>query len=143
MPSELIAAFLLAQLESSDSIQQKRKMLWNLYYDLLKDVEQKGIQLPRHPEYATNNAHIFYLVCKDPKQRNQLIERLAEKGVHAVFHYQSLHKSQYYTKTHASLRALPECERYSECLVRLPLFFELQEQQVNLICGIVLAELTT
>lgn len=139
IPSELTAAFLLAQLESCNAIQQKRKKLWNLYFDLLKVLPEKGIQLPWHPAYATNNAHIFYVVCKNPDQRHQLIRHMEAKGIHAVFHYQSLHRSEYYLKTHGFHQVLPQCERYSECLVRLPLFYELEEEQVRFISETALA----
>lgn len=127
LPSEVIAAFLWAQLENLDDIQARRKKLWQLYYDGLKPLADKGLfSLPEMPPYATNNAHMFYLVCNNLEQRSQLIEHLKAKGVLAVFHYLSLHSSEYYSPKHDG-RPLPHCDHFADCLVRLPLYYELQE----------------
>ena len=127
LPSEVIAAFLWAQLENLDDIQARRKKLWQLYYDGLKPLADKGLfRLPEMPTYATNNAHMFYLVCNNLEQRSQLIAHLKAKGVLAVFHYLSLHSSEYYSPKHDG-RPLPHCDHFADCLVRLPLFYELQE----------------
>ncbi|MGM9831113.1 MAG: dTDP-4-amino-4,6-dideoxygalactose transaminase [Paludibacteraceae bacterium] len=134
LPSEVIAAFLWAQLEDMEVIQNKRKSLWNLYYELLKPLEEKrGIRLPDIPDYATNNAHMFYLVCHNLEERTKLIKVLKENGVLAVFHYLSLHSSPFYITKHDG-RILSECERYADCLVRLPLYFDLTEDDVRTIC---------
>lgn len=133
LPSEIVAAFLMAQLENLDKIQIKRKQLWDLYYkNLMSLIEKSRLKLPEIPNYATNNAHMFYLVCNSLKERTELIAYLKEKGVHAVFHYQGLHLSKYYFKKHDG-RKLPNCEIYSNCLVRLPMFYELQVSEVLLI----------
>ncbi len=129
-PSEVTAAFLWAQLEDLDAIQLQRARHWAAYHDGLQPwASQSGIQLPLIPVYATHNAHIFYLVCRSLQQRTELLRRLRENGVQAVFHYQSLHNSPFYLEKHDG-RALPESERYSDCLVRLPMFFELDVQEV-------------
>lgn len=129
-PSEVTAAFLWAQLEDLDAIQLQRAQHWAAYHDGLQPwASQSGIQLPLIPAYATHNAHIFYLVCRSLQQRTELLRRLRENGVQAVFHYQSLHNSPFYLEKHDG-RALPESERYSDCLVRLPMFFELDVQEV-------------
>lgn len=136
LPSEVNAAFLYAQLENLDAIQAKRKALWNRYYQLLKPLADKGcFTMPDIPEYATNNAHMFYLVLPDLEQRTALIKYLKENGVGAVFHYLSLHSSEYYHAKHDG-RALPQCDRYADCLVRLPLFFDLTIEQVDSICDL-------
>lgn len=136
LPSEVNAAFLYAQLENLDAIQAKRKALWNRYYEGLKPLAEKGcFSMPDIPEYATNNAHMFYLVLPDLEQRTALIRYLKENGVGAVFHYLSLHSSEYYNAKHDG-RALPQCDRYADCLVRLPLFFDLTIEQVDSICGL-------
>ncbi|MBQ2067313.1 MAG: dTDP-4-amino-4,6-dideoxygalactose transaminase [Paludibacteraceae bacterium] len=136
LPSEVNAAFLYAQLENLDAIQAKRKALWNRYYEGLKPLAEKGcFSMPDIPEYATNNAHMFYLVLPDLEQRTALIKYLKENGVGAVFHYLSLHSSEYYNAKHDG-RALPQCDRYADCLVRLPLFFDLTIEQVDSICGL-------
>ena len=130
LPSEVIAAFLWAQLENLDDIQARRKKLWQLYYDGLKPLADKGLfRLPEMPPYATNNAHMFYLVCNNLEQRSQLIAHLKAKGVLAVFHYLSLHSSEYYAPKHDG-RPLPHCDHFADCLVRLPLFYELKEDEV-------------
>lgn len=136
LPSEVNAAFLYAQLENLDAIQAKRKALWNRYYEGLKPLAEKGcFSMPDIPEYATNNAHMFYLVLPDLEQRTALIKYLKENGVGAVFHYLSLHSSEYYNAKHDG-RALPQCDRYADCLVRFPLFFDLTIEQVDSICDL-------
>jgi dTDP-4-amino-4,6-dideoxygalactose transaminase len=133
LPSEIIAAFLMAQLESLDRIQNRRKEIWNLYNSGLKELEDKGlIKLPVIPDYATNNAHLFYLVCRSLDERTRLIEYLKKNDILAVFHYLSLHKSPFYKNIH-DRRTLPNADLYSDCLVRLPLFYELTDNQVEFI----------
>ena len=92
--------------------------------------------LPDIPDYATNNAHMFYLVCNSIEERTALIRRLKENGVQAVFHYLSLHSSPYYLDKHDG-RELPNCDRYADCLVRLPMYFDLNENQVDAICELI------
>lgn len=133
LPSETISAFLWAQLENLEAIQQRRKEIWNLYYRELQELNGRGITLPEIPEYATNNAHMFYCVCRSLEERSALIAHLKEQGILSVFHYLSLHKSDYYL-SHSDLRPeLPHCDRYADCLVRLPLFYELTFEQVSFI----------
>lgn len=135
LPSEVVAAFLWAQLEALDEIQNKRKQLWDKYYELLKSMAEKGLlSLPDIPEYATNNAHMFYLVCNSLAERTALIKRMKENDIMAVFHYLSLHSSEYYKDRHDG-RALPECDRYADCLVRLPMYYDLGIEDVEHICG--------
>ena len=133
LPSEIIAAFLYAQLESLDRIQEKRKVLWNAYYDGLRHLEEsKDLKLPAIPEYATNNAHMFYVITKSFKERQSLIHYLNHKSIHAVFHYLSLHKSEFYKEKHDS-RELPESDFYTDTLIRLPMYYELTTKEVNYI----------
>lgn len=136
LPSEINAAFLWAQLENLDMIQDKRKALWNRYFDCLKPLAEKGwFQLPEIPDYATNNAHMFYLVCRNLEERSKLIAYLKENGIYAAFHYLSLHLSDYYKNNHVGLiPELPNCDRFADCLVRLPMYFELSLEQVDEIC---------
>lgn len=131
LPSEIIAAFLYAQLENIERIQIKRKRIWNTYFELLKPLQDKGFfKLPYIPDYATNNAHMFYLVCNSLKERTKLIYNLKKAGIMAVFHYQSLHKSQFYQKKHDG-RELLNSDRFTDCLVRLPLYYELSLKQIE------------
>jgi dTDP-4-amino-4,6-dideoxygalactose transaminase len=131
LPSEVIAAFLWAQIEHLDEIQTKRKEHWYRYYDALKPLADKGyFKLPLIPEYATNNAHMFYLVCPSLEERTKLINTLKQNDILAVFHYLSLHSSPYYVEKHDG-RVLTNCDRFADCLVRLPLYYELNESDLD------------
>lgn len=133
LPSEIVAAFLWAQLEHLEEIQNKRKSIWNQYWEGLKGLQEKGIlKLPVVPDYATNNAHMFYVVCQNLEQRTALIEDLKKENINVVFHYLSLHKSPFYHQKHDS-RDLPNTDFYSDTLVRLPMYFELGESDVKTI----------
>ncbi len=135
LPSEVIAAFLWAQLENLDDIQIKRKSLWFRYYENLKTLSDKGyFRIPEIPNFATNNAHMFYIVCKNIEERTKLIKYLKENGILAVFHYLSLHLSEYYTANYTESPSLPECDHYADCLLRLPMFYELTIEDIDLIC---------
>ncbi|HPQ27560.1 MAG TPA: dTDP-4-amino-4,6-dideoxygalactose transaminase [Desulfobacteraceae bacterium] len=137
LPSEIIAAYLWAQLENINEIQKKRIALWEKYYNGLEGWADGNIKsLPVIPKYATNNGHLFYLVSRSTDQRENLINRLKENGVHAVFHYLSLHNSQYYKNLHDG-RELPNADFFSENLVRLPLFFELTEDDADMIISLI------
>lgn len=131
LPSDIIAAYLFAQLENIDLIQARRIAIWQTYYDaLLPIAEQSGrFTLPSLPKYATNNAHMFYLVCDSIETRTELITHMKSCGVHAVFHYLSLHKSDFYADKHDG-RNLKNSDRYTDCILRLPMFFELSETEV-------------
>lgn len=125
LPSDIIAAFLFAQLENIEDIQKRRIEIWNCYEAGLKQLGDKmQVQLPFIPQFATNNAHMFYLVCKSYEERTALISHLKNNNVYSVFHYLSLHKSPFFVAQHDG-RALPNTDRYADCLVRLPLFYEL------------------
>ena len=126
LPSEVNAAFLLAQLEELDTIQNRRKMLWNIYSEELSPLADKGyFTLPDIPEYATNNAHMFYIVCRNINERTALISFLKENGIMACFHYLALHKTD--------RPELPNCDRFADCLVRMPMYYELKENEVKYI----------
>ena len=132
LPSEINAAFLLAQLEHLDDIQGRRKAIWKMYHEGLKELEEQGfIQLPKIPQYATNNAHMFYFVCRNLEERSQLLSYLKESGYLAVFHYLSLHLSGYYQEHSDLIPALPNCDRFADCLIRLPMYYELTDEQVG------------
>lgn len=137
LPSEMVAAFLFAQLEHLNEIQEKRKAIWNRYYKGLQPLENSGIlKLPKLPDYATNNAHMFYVVCNNLEQRTLLIDALKAQNINAVFHYLSLHTSPYYTAKHDG-RTLTNSDYFSDTLVRLPMYFELTDAEVDkIIAGI-------
>ena len=132
LPSEIIAAFLWAQLENLESIQKRRKFIWERYHLLLKDF----FDLVKVPKYATNNFHIFYINCNSQLERSNLIKKFREQNVISVFHYLSLHKSSFYKSKHDG-RELLNCDRYSDCLLRLPLFFELTEEKQDKVVKII------
>lgn len=152
LPSELSAAFLWAQIEEMESIQTRRKEIWERYHELLAPMASEGFfSLPDIPEYATNNAHMFYIVCRSLEERTALIAHLKEHGITSVFHYLALHRSKFYT-SHADNRPahlqqlaeengeavvkgldLPNCDRFDNCLLRLPLYYELRDEETDFI----------
>lgn len=133
LPSEVVAAYLFAQLENLEKIQSRRKQIWEKYYEVFFALEQTGkLKLPAVPSYATNNAHMFYVLTDSIEQRDALIGFLKENKIYAVFHYISLHSSPFY-KEKAGNASLPISDYYSDCLVRLPLFYELTEADQQLI----------
>jgi dTDP-4-amino-4,6-dideoxygalactose transaminase len=131
LPSDIIAAFLYAQLENLDRIQVRRKALWESYYEQLKPLEERGcLKLPRIPLYATNNGNTFYIICRNLEERSALIIELKENNILALFHYLSLHKAPYYQGKHDG-RELPHADRYSDCLLRLPMYYDLTEDDIG------------
>ena len=137
LPSEIIAAFLWAQIENLDDIQSRRKTLWQQYYNGMKPLADRGcFRLPELPNYATNNAHMFYLVCNSLEERTGLISHLKSNDVLSVFHYLSLHSSEYYKDKHNGSE-LPNCDRFADCLVRLPMYYELKDKEVEKIINLI------
>ena len=134
LPSELVAAFLYAQLEAVADIQQKRFAAWNTYYKLLSPLAQLGIQLM--PE-SNHNAHVFYLVCRSLDERTKLITHLKSESIQTVFHYISLHKSPYFAAKHDG-RELKNADRYTDCLLRLPMYAELGAASAQKISELIL-----
>ena len=130
LPSEIVAAFLWAQLEHLDEIQARRKVIWEQYYRAFTPFAERGqLSLPVLPDGATNNAHMFYLLFPDLERRSAFIREMKARDVQCVFHYLALHSSAFYSPRHDG-RALPNCDHYADCLVRLPLFYELDPQIV-------------
>ena len=136
LPSEFNAAYLWAQLEQLDDIQGKRKHIWNRYFEGLNGKIGKDVKLPYIPDYATNNAHMFYLLCPSLEYRPALMKFLKENDVQTTFHYLPLHSSKYYEDKHDG-RVLPNCDRYGDTLVRLPLFYELEDMEIDKIVKLI------
>ena len=130
LPSEFNAAFLWAQLEQLDDIQGKRRHIWERYDQGLRGKLGNGIKLPELPEYATNNYHMYYLLCPSLEVRTALMNYLKNHGVQATFHYLPLHSSKYYQDKHDG-RVLSNCDRYADTLVRLPLYYELTDDEID------------
>ena len=124
LPSDIIAAYLWAQLENISDIQRQRRAIWQRYEAAFAPLSGLGVGLPFMPPYANNNGHLFYLVCRSLAERTALIAALREHHIMAVFHYVPLHSSPYYRARHDG-RSLPWADWYGDCLVRLPLFYEL------------------
>ena len=138
LPSELNAAYLYAQLEEAEVINNARLACWNKYYEKLLPLERKGyIALPFIPEYCTHNAHMFYIKAADIEERSALISHLKSRGILSVFHYIPLHTSPAgikYGSFHGEDRFTT---RESERLLRLPLYYGLTAEQVDFICDAV------
>lgn len=138
LPSEINSAFLWAQLENLDMIQQRRRDIWNKYQEGLTSLEKhRFIMLPNIPDYATNNGHMFYMVCRSLEERTNLINYLKSHDVLAVFHYLSLHKSDYYTQRNANIPELPNCDKFADHLVRLPMYFDLKDEDVDFVISLI------
>jgi dTDP-4-amino-4,6-dideoxygalactose transaminase len=136
LPSEVIAAFLWAQIENIERIQTRRKEIWERYYNGLKSRGLKNIVLPKVPEYATNNAHMFYILTENLEHRIRVIKKLKENGFSAVFHYISLHSSPYYIEKHDG-RDLENSDKFTSNLIRLPFFYELSNESIESIIKLI------
>lgn len=124
LPSDIIAAFLYAQLEQIQSIQEKRVNQWNTYNELLKPLgNEQYIQLPQLPGGSSNSGHIFYILCRSLDERTSLIRFLDNHKIRAAFHYLPLHLSPYFSNEQKS--HLPNATEFGDRLVRLPLYHEL------------------
>ena len=131
LPSDLNAAYLWAQFEKAEEIRNDRMASWNLYNQLLKELEEEGyIRLPEIPEECTHNAHMFYIKTKDLEERQNLISFLKAKGVGAVFHYIPLHSAPAGKKYGEFFGKDIYTTSESERLLRLPLYYGLKEQDV-------------
>ncbi len=118
-----------------DKIQRRRISLWEQYYEGLKGVAEKGfIQLPVVPDYATNNGHMFYILCRSQQERQELITFMKEADILPTFHYLSLHKSPFFEGKHDG-RVLVNSDNYTDKLLRMPLYYELSDEGVKFITG--------
>ena len=110
------------------------QQIWENYYYSLQDLDNnKLIKLPKIPNYATNNGHMFYIVCNSYEERSSLINHMKSKEIHPVFHYLSLNKSEYYLKNN-DLFEMPNSDKFTDCLLRLPFYYELSaEEQYKII----------
>jgi dTDP-4-amino-4,6-dideoxygalactose transaminase len=138
LPAEINSAYLWAQLENLDAIQKRRTDIWNRYNSELQELEDKGfVKLPELPNYATNNGHMFYMICRSFEERTAFISFMKEHDVLAVFHYLSLHLSQYYKEHSDTIPQLPNSDHFADHLVRLPLYYALTDSEVDHIVSLI------
>ena len=131
LPSEIVAAFLFAQLENLEHIQARRVGIWKRYYANLESLARSGvIGLPHVPEYASRNGHLFYLLCPSEEMRTRLMAHLKAEGIYAVFHYLPLHSAPFHAVRYRG-PALANADRFAQTLLRLPLFYDLTESTVD------------
>jgi len=129
--SDILAAKLLSQLEELEQITTKRKLIWQQYYDFLSLLQEQGkCSLPDIPEYANHNGHMFYLVCNNVAERQNLIAHLKKNNIQSTFHYLSLHKSEYFKDMYKG-SSLPKSDRFTDCIIRLPLHPQLELSKQN------------
>lgn len=129
LPSELVAAFLWAQMEAADEITKRRLVIWSRYHEALKDSEsKKNLRRPNIPEDCVHNGHMYYILLPDLARRNSFIARLKEKGIHSVFHYVPLHNSSAGKKYGRAQGDLNTTQSLSERLVRLPLWVGIEDE---------------
>jgi dTDP-4-amino-4,6-dideoxygalactose transaminase len=128
--SEICSAFLYAQLEMLDALSKRRRLLYQRYQAHLKPLEEEGfLRLPTIPEECDSNYHLFYVLLADRQSRDALMEHLKERGILAVFHYVPLHTSPMGRKFGYSEGDLPVTEELSGRLLRLPMYYEITEQE--------------
>ena len=134
LPSDIIAAFLYAQMENADQIIAKRNLIYDLYMEGLRPLAEKGyIKLPFIPEDCRSNGHMFYIMTKSLEERTAVIEFLKEHGIMAVFHYIPLHSSPAGQRYGRACGTMEVTEQVSDCLLRLPLYYEMREEDVQFV----------
>lgn len=130
LPSDMNAAYLWAQLEEADKINDKRLSIWNFYHEELKELEDKGVlERPYIPEYATHNAHMYYIKVKDLRVRTKLLAYLKEHGILSVFHYVPLHSATAGKKFGRFHGEDVYTTKESERLCRLPMYYSLSLEE--------------
>jgi dTDP-4-amino-4,6-dideoxygalactose transaminase len=134
LPSELVSAFLWAQMEEADAITRRRLAIWDAYHRAFEPIETQGlVRRPVVPASCTHNAHMYYLLLPDLERRTRFISQLKEYGIGAVFHYVPLHSSPFGAKATRSHGDMTVTDALSDRLVRLPLWVGLEEQQSDVI----------
>jgi len=136
LPSELVAAFLWAQMEEADDITHRRLAIWNTYHHAFAQIEQDGlVRRPIVPPQCTHNAHMYYLLLPSLAARTQFIDRLKQAGINAVFHYVPLHSSVAGLRFGRATGCFTQTDSNSERLVRLPLWTELSAELISRVVG--------
>lgn len=134
LPSDLIAAFLWAQLEEAESIKRRRLALWHAYHEAFREAEASGrVRRPVVPAHCEHNAHMYYLLLPSLARRTAFIERLKREGIQCVFHYVPLHSSPAGTRVGRTHGSMAITDQISERLVRLPLWLGMEEVQADIV----------
>jgi dTDP-4-amino-4,6-dideoxygalactose transaminase len=140
LPSDLIAAFLWAQLEEANSITRRRIALWNTYHEAFRDAESSGrVRRPIIPDQCEHNAHMYYLLLPSAARRTEFIDHLKKQGIHCVFHYVPLHSSPAGKRVARCHGDMGITDEMSDRLVRLPLWLGIEEMQSEVIRCMLLA----
>ena len=135
LPSDLLAAYLYAQLENAELINDNRLETWNLYYTMLSKLEHNELlQLPVIPDNCEHNAHMFYIKLKNIEQRSNLIKFLKDENIMAIFHYIPLHSSEAGKKFGEFYGVDKYTTVDSERILRLPLYYNIEKEDVRLVC---------
>ena len=143
LPSDLIAAFLLAQMDEADDITQRRLAIWDTYHHCLEPLEKANkIRRPIVPKTCVHNAHMYYMLLPDLETRTHLIHELKAQNIQSVFHYVPLHSAPAGSRFGRSHESMDVTNTVSECLVRLPLWLGVEEHQAR-ICEQIFAVLNT
>jgi dTDP-4-amino-4,6-dideoxygalactose transaminase len=130
--SDMLAAFLLGQLENMEKITARRSAIYNRYADMLAPLAERGlIRIPRVPQHCATNHHMFYLLTADLDERTALIAHLREAGILAVFHYVPLHSSPFACSRGLPQSSLPMTDSVSARLLRLPMYYDLSEHEAD------------
>jgi len=136
LPSDILAAFLYAQLEAREEIQTKRREIWEYYYEHLAAwAHTQGVQLPAIPEHCAPSFHLFYLILPSAEWRQNLIDHLKARGVQSIFHYLPLHLSEMGMQFGGKLGDFPVTEYVSDRLLRLPLYNDFTMDQQKIVLG--------
>jgi dTDP-4-amino-4,6-dideoxygalactose transaminase len=142
LTSEINAAFLWAQIQHAEKILARRMAIWSVYHERMAPLEEAGLlRRPVIPAECSHNAHMYYLLLGDRARRDRLIEALAAQNIHALFHYVPLHSSVAGRRYGRVAGELPVTDRTSDTLVRLPLWFEMSDADVERVCAAVQAAL--
>jgi len=138
LPADYVAAYLWGQLGNLAQIQSRRLAIWETYHQALQPLAQAGLlALPALPEYASNNAHMYYILCPSLADRTHITAQLKKADIHAAFHYLPLHESPFYAPQHDG-RELPNTTRYANTLLRLPLYYDLEPAQARRVAEVVI-----
>lgn len=132
LPNDLVAAFLYAQLEKLDEIQRMRMKVYDAYNEAFRPYERQGVlRLPVVPQYASHNAHTYYILFNDGQTRDYVMDKLKSYGINALFHYIPLHSSPIGLKMGYTAEDLPVTESISQQLLRLPIFAGMTDDEAQ------------